>query len=618
MTDSRILDIVIQARDGASSVFRNLGNQTKNAGDEAQVSESKFSNLWKQVGIGTLAANAASRAMGVVEGTIGDAIKRVDTLNNSSKVFSNLGFRAGDVKTSMKLLDSSIKGLPTSLNEAVSGMQSLALQNGNILASRKEFTAMNDAVLSSGHSTADLDNAIQQITQLDMKGPLDSQTWDSLRQSGLEPAMKAMADMSSVSMAQLKTEFGNGTLKVQDFMSKLEKLDNSGTGHMASLSKQAKDMTGGIGTGMANAQTAITRGIANIIQAIGSKNISSAISALGTTLEKLSKEIVAVIKWTEQHKAAIKEWVGVIAPAAGAILLVIGALKAWKLATDAVKAAQIALTAVMDMNPIILAITAVIIVAALVVTHWKTVKKWFSEFWSNLKQWFSDGINFIKQHWELLVGIMLGPIALIAAEIIKHWNGIKNGFSAVWNGIVDFFKSLPGKILGFVSGFGSLLFNAGKDLIGGLVNGIKSMVGAAGDAAKGVGNEAVKGIKNMLGIHSPSTVFADIGQNVGLGLIQGITGTQNDAKAASGKLAQQTIAGAQGVSVPRSNVAGSTVANANQTAGNGAAGVNITINYNGRGQFSYADGVAMARQIILAMRSQGLSTTNFNNAANLR
>lgn len=256
--------------------------------------ESKVSAMSKSTAavMGLVAGAAQSlvySGINLITSSIGSAIDRVDTLDNSSKVFANLGFKAGDVKQAMSELDTSIRGLPTSLNDAVTGMENLALQNGNIVVARKEFTAMNDGVLSAGGSTAQLNNAIQQITQLDMKGPLDAATWDSLRQSGLAPAMKAMADMSGVSMATLKTEFGNGTLKVQDFMDMLQKLDTQGAPGMASLSQQAKDMTSGIGTGIENAKTAINRGIADILKAIGTGNIASTISGFGKGFEDLSK-----------------------------------------------------------------------------------------------------------------------------------------------------------------------------------------------------------------------------------------------------------------------------------------------------------------------------------------
>ena len=87
---------------------------------------------------------------------------------------------------------------------------------------------------------------------------------------------------------------------------------------------------------------------------------------------------------------------------------------------------------------------------------------------------------------------------------------------------IGWIVSIDVKILDAVKGFGSLLYNAGKDLIQGLINGVKDMVGALGGAVENVAKGAVDKVKGFLGIHSPSTVFHEIGQNVGQGMANGI------------------------------------------------------------------------------------------------
>lgn len=68
------------------------------------------------------------------------------------------------------------------------------------------------------------------------------------------------------------------------------------------------------------------------------------------------------------------------------------------------------------------------------------------------------------------------------------------------------------------SGFTSV----GSQMIKGLVNGIKSMASAAVSAAKGVVQSAVNGAKALLGIHSPSRVFAGIGKYTVMGFAKGL------------------------------------------------------------------------------------------------
>lgn len=65
------------------------------------------------------------------------------------------------------------------------------------------------------------------------------------------------------------------------------------------------------------------------------------------------------------------------------------------------------------------------------------------------------------------------------------------------------------------------IIEVGKDIVRGLWEGIKAMASWIGDKVSGFVGGLVDGVKGVLGIHSPSRVFAGIGQNMALGLGQG-------------------------------------------------------------------------------------------------
>lgn len=65
------------------------------------------------------------------------------------------------------------------------------------------------------------------------------------------------------------------------------------------------------------------------------------------------------------------------------------------------------------------------------------------------------------------------------------------------------------------------IIEVGKNIVRGLWGGIKSMASWIGDKVSGFVGGLVDGVKGVLGIHSPSRVFAGIGQNMALGLGQG-------------------------------------------------------------------------------------------------
>jgi hypothetical protein len=76
--------------------------------------------------------------------------------------------------------------------------------------------------------------------------------------------------------------------------------------------------------------------------------------------------------------------------------------------------------------------------------------------------------------------------------------------------------------VGALGDLGGLLHGAGQALIRGLIAGAKSMVQAAIDAIKSALGSIVAGAKAALGIHSPSTVFAELGRQSMAGYLQGL------------------------------------------------------------------------------------------------
>lgn len=160
------------------------------------------------------------------------------------------------------------------------------------------------------------------------------------------------------------------------------------------------------------------------------------------------------------------------------------------------------------------AIQQVVVAAARMVGVMIVVASWIIgkvvpalvQFWSGLITLGHYIGNVIGKfgEWQRTVHNVIGRI-IQAAEQVLQW-----------------FRDLPGNIQSAVSGFGSLLWNAGRDLINGLVDGIKSLASAPVDAVKNVGSNIVNGFKGLLGISSPSKVFRELGGYIGEGLALGI------------------------------------------------------------------------------------------------
>lgn len=145
-----------------------------------------------------------------------------------------------------------------------------------------------------------------------------------------------------------------------------------------------------------------------------------------------------------------------------------------------------------------------------------------------LGETFTSAYNAVKSVWEAAKEFFAGiwnaikEAASAAAEKVSE--GFKKAWEAVkgaWDKATEFFKGIFDKIVGVFSGIGDKF----KEIGGNIVNGIKNGVMGAWDAFTGFMSEKIKGIisgvKGLLGIHSPSTVFAGIGENMALGLADG-------------------------------------------------------------------------------------------------
>lgn len=133
----------------------------------------------------------------------------------------------------------------------------------------------------------------------------------------------------------------------------------------------------------------------------------------------------------------------------------------------------------------------------------------------------------------LIKSVILGSLQIIGSVFSNSWNALVSVVSIAWgaiksavsNGVssvIDFVVNLPGRILSFFGNFGNLLFNAGADLLRGLINGIGSMVGQVVARAAQIGKDVLNGVKSALGISSPSKEMAKLGVFAGEGLVLGL------------------------------------------------------------------------------------------------
>ncbi|MCX8016712.1 MAG: phage tail tape measure protein [Rhodocyclaceae bacterium] len=205
------------------------------------------------------------------------------------------------------------------------------------------------------------------------------------------------------------------------------------------------------------------------------------------------------------------------------------------------------------LNPIGLALAAA---ALLIYKFWGPISGFFKGLWSGLKAGLAPIGDAFKAAFAP-VAPLLRPIGDRLARVfgwfkdllkpIEDTGGAAERFGARFGqaiaGVVRLFLSLPGKLLALPAE----MLRLGGEIVAGLINGIKQKLAAAGEAIQSVGAAVRDSLKNLLGIRSPSRVFAEMGGNLSEGLALGVTkklGAVTRAAAGMAAAASVSLAGA--------------------------------------------------------------------------
>lgn len=117
------------------------------------------------------------------------------------------------------------------------------------------------------------------------------------------------------------------------------------------------------------------------------------------------------------------------------------------------------------------------------------------------------------------IGIAVAALAAGGGLVIANWSKVKQWFSNFGSWMKDKFSKLWSGAKSIVGG----AVKVGKNILGGLWKGVKTVAGGLWNGIKSIGKGIINGFKSLFGIHSPSTVFAEIGQYMMLGLQNGIS-----------------------------------------------------------------------------------------------
>ena len=118
-----------------------------------------------------------------------------------------------------------------------------------------------------------------------------------------------------------------------------------------------------------------------------------------------------------------------------------------------------------------------------------------------------------------IVGILPQLIEILTTSVIPQ---LLTAFVSIIQALVDALPQLIDAIVAALPTLIPALMDAGGQLLIGLLEGMLALVSSIPDILKAVFEGIVGGIKQMFGIHSPSTVMMEVGRFIMEGLINGI------------------------------------------------------------------------------------------------
>ena len=158
----------------------------------------------------------------------------------------------------------------------------------------------------------------------------------------------------------------------------------------------------------------------------------------------------------------------------------------------------------------------------------------WSGVWNGLKQIASAALDGI-------VATIRNAGALLQTAGKAAFAMIETGARAVWASLKAWVMSLPQSIANLFHGAKTLLLQVGKDIVQGLVNGIKAMADVPGQVMGGIMHGLVSLAKKIPGVKSPSTVFHGIGLNIDEGLANGLLAGEKYVRAATAKMMNSVV-----------------------------------------------------------------------------
>lgn len=428
MTANAELAIHIRARDESTGVINRIKGSLGGIGGAAKTAAVGLGIA--TAGVGALAFAGFSFAKAAAEEQAS-----VERLNQSIK---NLG---GNTEAMVGQSEKAIKAaerLAFSDDEARSGLALLVAQTGDYADAQNRLTVAQN--LSRG-ANLDLETASRLV------GKITEENVQVLKRYGITLREGATEQEA---LAEIQKRFGG----------QAEAFAKTGAGGWQRFNNELQNVKESIGVGLLPLFSKASTALADFMVA-HQADVERISVLIGV---KLAGAIEGVVAFLIQHKGTIKAFFDNFRTGLETMKPVVEYILTNKVTlVAAILAIGVAIAfALGPVSAAALAITGIILLIGYLRNNWR------------------DVLDYMKDHLQeffVVATVILGPfgLPLLIAGISMNAFGMRDALKAALDAVVGFFESLPGRILAALGDLGHILFDAGKDLIKGFIDGMKSI-----------------------------------------------------------------------------------------------------------------------------------------------
>ena len=611
-TANEIKDLESQMGKSATSSGK-LGESVEDAGEKARNAEGGFTVL--KGAIANLAGNIVMSAINGVQSLAGEAINSSDALK---KFESTMSFAGYDDSTISKAKDD----MKTYADQTVYDLDTVANTTAQLAANGiQDYTGLTQAAGNlnavAGGNADTFKSVALVLTQTAGAEKLTTENWNQLADAipGASGKIQEALQKNGAYTGNFRDAMAQGQITADEFNRAITDLG------FTDAAQQASTSTTTFEGAMGNLEAAVTDGLTQIYNAIGSENVTGFINGINDAVTKVIPYIKKGVSWLKDNLPKIAPLLAGISAALGTIMVakkveaLVKAFKRWKTATEGLTVAQRILNALQLSSPIGIAVAAISALVAGIVVLWNTnegfrdavMNAWqavqdfvgdaiqaIGDFFTNLgtsishlpqmfadwlnnviatvtgwvsdmaskaadagSQFVTNAVNFIQNLPSNIASFLSNAISNVISWASNMASNASRAGSQFLSNAINFVSKLPGRIASFlgnvISNLGSWagnmaskgakgaknMFNAvvnglaslpdrvlsiGGDIVRGIWDGISGAAGWLAGKVKSFASGILDGMKDALGIHSPSRLFRDqVGKYIAQGIGEGFT-----------------------------------------------------------------------------------------------